>query len=179
VKSTTALFLAFGLAFLRPASASSAEDSRPEATPAPARVYTNDDLDRMRPFRDELGARSVPAVTAGERESREPAGSALRARDSGKPSARDEAYWRREAEKLRERLRALADQRDELRARLSERRDDERRELRRNRSSRTPRGSSERALEARIAAIERRMRELEEDLVDRARRAGALPGWLR
>jgi hypothetical protein len=143
-------------------------------------VYTNDDLERVRPFRDELGARSVPAVAHDEGEAAtEPARARRGAPTSEKASERGEAYWRREAEKLRERLRALSNQREALRARMAERRDDERRVLRRGRGSVSSEPEPDRAIEARIATIERRMRDLEEDLADRARRAGALPGWLR
>jgi hypothetical protein len=146
----------------------------------PARVYTNDDLARMRPFRDELGARSVPAVPQGTGEATAGlAGPRRRARAPEKVVARGEAYWRREAEKLRERLRTLSDQRDALRDRLAQRRDDERRVLRRARGSVSSQTDSDRTLEARIATIERRRRDLEEDLADRARRAGAQPGWIR
>lgn len=160
------------------ASAAPAEETPPRMPPASTRVYTNEDLDRVRPFRDELGASSVPAVSSAPA-SGESAESTPGARGSGKPTARDEAYWRREAEKLRERLRVLADKRDALRMRLGERREEERRVLRRSRGSRAAGDRSDVALEAQIAAIERRMRELEEDLGDRARRAGAMPGWLR
>jgi hypothetical protein len=147
----------------------------PAGPPAPAHVYTNDDLERVRPFRDELGARSVPAVPPG-------AGEAARSgsrRGVSERSERGEAYWRREADKVRERVRRLEDERDTLRARLAEHRNDERHVLRRSRSARPSGTQSEQALEARIALIERRMRDLEEDLAERARRAGALPGWLR
>ena len=163
------------------ASTSPAEEAAPvtQVTPVvrpiPTRVYTNDDLDRVRPFRDELGARSVPAVSDHGRETA--AGSPGRAITSSVD--RGEAYWRREAEKLRDRVRNLADQRETLRARVAERREDERRELGRGRGSRGTGTESQQTLEKRIAAIERRMRELEEDLAERARRAGALPGWLR
>ncbi len=174
----TLLSFALGLSLVPCVSQSPAEQTHPAARPVPARVYTNDDLERVRPFRDELGARSVPAVPQGDgRGHRRAAGDGAPAPE--KVVARGEAYWRREAEKLRERLRTLSDQRDALRDRLAERRDDERRVLRRGRGSVSSQTESDRTLEARIATIERRMRDLEEDLADRARRAGALPGWLR
>jgi len=40
-------------------------------------------------------------------------------------------------------------------------------------------GSGSSRLQAKLASLERRLREMEEDLADRARRDGALPGWLR
>ncbi len=154
--------------------------SSPTPPPAPVRVYTNDDLDRVRPYRDETGARSVPAFEVSEslsvsERSRRGSARSPRARNG----EQGETYWRREAEKVRARVRRLEDERDGLRARLDQRRDDERRVLRRERGTRASDTSSRQQLEARIAILERRMRELEEDLADRARVAGALPGWLR
>jgi hypothetical protein len=156
-------------------SSPAAGPTRPATPPVPAHVYTNDDLERVRPFRDETGARSVPALPPGAGE----AAGARPRRGSSEPADRGEAYWRREAEKVRERVRRLEDERDMLRARLAERRDDARSVRRRSRSARSSGTESDRALETRIAIIERRMRELEDDLAERARRAGALPGWLR
>ena len=89
--------LVHGLSLLLCAFEAPATDKRPQAPRAPARVYTNDDLDRVRPFRDEWGAASVPAVAPRERESGEAVASPRGARDSGGPSTRDEAYWRRRA----------------------------------------------------------------------------------
>lgn len=145
------------------------------STPTLTRVYTNDDLERVRPFRDELGARSVPNEPAPGRETA--TSSRHGTRGSERSVDRGEAYWRREAEKLRERLRRLADQREALRARMAERRDEQWRAQRGGRGSRA--SGPDRTLEARITALERRMRDLEDELADRARRAGALPGWLR
>jgi homoserine kinase len=50
---------------------------------------------------------------------------------------------------------------------------------RRRRSSASLSGSGSTRLQARLASLEQRMREIEEDLAERARRDGALPGWLR
>lgn len=146
----------------------------PDEKPGPdgrsaTRVYTNGDLDRVRPFRAETGALSQPAVPAvheGARDSR---------RDP--PAGRGEEYWRREAAKVRDRSRTLADQAEALRARIAEQADDSRRHARRGRSSTTA-APAER-LRARLSALERRMRQLDDDLADRARRDRALPGWLR
>jgi hypothetical protein len=175
----TLLPLALGLSLVTGVSPSPAEETHP-ARREPARVYTNDDLERVQPFRDELGARSVPAVAHQEGEApTKPARARRGAPTSEKAGERGESYWRAAAEKLRERLRRLSDQREVLRARMIERRDDERRVLRRGRRSLSSDPDPNPALEARIATIERRMRDLEDDLADRARRAGALPGWLR
>jgi hypothetical protein len=69
----------------------------------------------------------------------------------------------------------------ELRTQISEQAEEASHVLggrRRSAASLSGPGSSGR-LHARLAALERRMRELEEELADRARRDGALPGWLR
>ncbi len=141
-----------------------------EATPkrrAPVRTYTNEDLERVHPFRDQTGASSVPAVVS----------SAAEPLAERRPRGHDEDYWRREAAKVRERLRALEQQADGLRERIAEQAEQQRRLLRRGRGASA--SSSTATLEARLATIERRKREIEEDLADRARRDGALPGWLR
>jgi uncharacterized coiled-coil protein SlyX len=169
----TSLFCALGL-WLAPTSP--ADQVTPAAPPTPTRVYTNDDLDRVRPYRDEIGARSVPANPDS---SEKPATGLRSTRANGKARDRGEAYWRREAARVRERLRTLADQAEALRSRMAEHQERKRRQPLRPHGSRASGTDPVRALEARIAAIERRMRELEEDLAERARRAGALPGWLR
>jgi hypothetical protein len=165
---TVVLPLGFGLsAVLCVSAATTDEDPTPPPRP-PVRVYTNADLDRVRPFRDETGVRSVPAVAPDER----PA-------PVEKRRGRGEDYWRREATRVRERVRALEAQVSEARAEIAEQADEARHVLgRRRRSSASLAGSSPR-LEAKVASIERRIREMEEDLAERARRDGALPGWLR
>ena len=132
----------------------------PEKKPVP--LYTNEDLDRVSPYRDQTGVRSEPAVRAAEI----PPPDTPRAHAS-----QGEAYWRREAARVRERVGALGDRADEIRRELREARSAPR--------SRRASGPSLATREARLAALERRMRELESALEDRARRAGALPGWLR
>ncbi len=148
--------------------------ARREAPPA-VRVYTNADLERIHPFAGQTGGSSLPAATAesGPDREREPA--------SGE---RGEAYWRREAEAVRERLRALGERAAELRTRIAERERAPKAETvygRRGRSSSSSgSGSSSLAsLRSSLAALERRMQRTQEDLEDRARREGALPGWLR
>ena len=81
------------------ANAAEAAAARP-----PARVYTNEDLDRVRPFRDEVGGRSVPAVAPGE-DSSEARGARREKRDGGSSArSHDEAWWRAEARRVRERV---------------------------------------------------------------------------
>lgn len=133
------------------------------------RVYTNEDLDRVAPFRAQTGALSVPAVQV------EPPTSRRRSDDSAQ-LAREEAYWRREADRVREKVRTIEDQADDLRSRIAA----IERERRSFASSKRSSGSnSSEALERRLERLMARKRALEENLADRARRADALPGWLR
>jgi hypothetical protein len=146
-----------------------AEAPRPAPRP-PARVYTNADLERVHPFVTETGVSSVPAVPGGESTSveREP-----ESRGQG------EAYWRREAAVTRERLRALEERAAGLRSRIAEReraKDDTVYGSRRRSASGS---TSVTSLRASLAAVERRIERTQDDLEERARRDGALPGWLR
>jgi hypothetical protein len=165
---TAVVPLGFGLSAVLCVVPAGADDEAP--TPRrPVRIYTNEDLDRVRPFRDETGVRSVPAVAPDER----PA-------PPEKGRGRGEVYWRREAARVRERLRALEAQAADTRAQIAEQAEEASRfPGRRRRSSASLAGSGSSRLQAKLASLERRMREIEEDLADRARRDGALPGWLR
>jgi hypothetical protein len=152
-----------------PAIAGATEDK-----PA-VRVYTNEDLDRVRPLRDETGVASVPAFPPDGKAGRSPgsdaAGLPAESRGTGR---RSEAYWRAEAERVRERLRKLKDQAEDLGRRIATVRPDPWSSSRRRRTA--PDTS---AWQARLAELEGRRREIEGDFLDRARRDGALPGWLR
>ena len=161
--------LGFGLSAVLFSSARGTPDEGGGRAKPPVRLYTNEDLDRVRPFRDETGVLSVPAVAAGERDASPPA------REGRK--ARGEAYWRREAEKVRDRVQAMEAQAAELRAQIAERAEEASRQARGRRSSGG--GGSSAAQRAKLASLERRMRQIEENLAERARREGALPGWLR
>ena len=153
-----------------PALADEAEKKRPVP------VYTNEDLERVRPFRDETGVASEPASgpepAPGRSSSPASRSPRVRSRASG-PDARGEAWWRGEAARVRERVRALDLQAAELRRRITEARGEPWTSRRRRAVPDT------RSWQARLAAIEERRRALEDDLLERARRAGALPGWLR
>ncbi len=169
---TTVLPLGFGLSAVLVVPTATAGDDPPPAARPPVRVYTNEDLDRVHPFRDETGIRSVPAVSPEERAAPAPA---------EKPRGRGEEHWRREAARVRDRVRALEAQAAELRASIAEQAEEAAHFLsRRRRSSASLSGDgSSGRLRARLASLERRIREMEEDLSERARRDGALPGWLR
>lgn len=176
---TIVLPLAFGLSVLLCVSTAPADDAPASPEHPPTRVYTNADLDRVRPFRDETGVRSVPAVAPQPPESSP--GERVRARPGSAPvdaRGRGQEYWEREAERVRDRVRAMETQADELRLQITERAEEAGRQLTRGRRGSSGAGSAA-TLRARLAALERRMRQTELDLSERSRRAGALPGWLR
>ena len=138
------------------------------------RVYTNADLERIHPLAGQTGGSSTPAATAEE--------DAAAERETAS-RGQGEAYWRREAAAVRERVRALEERAAGLRTRIAERERDTEPVVygrRQRSSSSSPSGSSSIAsLRASLAAVERRIQKAEDDLADRARREGALPGWLR
>lgn len=130
--------------------------------PRRERVYTNDDLARMAPLRGETGVLSQAAT--GSR----PA--AATREDRGTDRVR-ESYWRREADKVRERVRPL-----EKRAATLRRQIDERWRLPGVAPMTDPK-----LIEWRreLKEAEAEIREHQDRLEDRARREGAMPGWLR
>lgn len=123
-------------------------------------VYTNEDLDRVSPLRGQTG---VLSTSQGRPQA--PASAAQPSRGRG------EEYWRREARRLRERLDPLREKAEDLRARIAERR--------RRPGVRPYTDPQVQATERRLRSLEERIRGLESDFEDRARREGALPGWLR
>ena len=149
----------------------------------PVRVYTNDDLERVSAFRGQTGVDSIPAFEAPEGPaSASPQGSAT-ARPAGpRHGSATEAYWRREAERVRTRVRALEARANELRLQIQR---EEQREhdrplvLGRGRTSQARPPSTVPGLQAKLAAAEREARAVQDELEDRARRESALPGWLR
>jgi hypothetical protein len=142
-------------------------------------VYTNTDLEAVRPYRDETGVASTPAVKETERAgtSRQELGgdgaAAGRKRRSGEGDERRSAeeQWRAAAERLREKLQGPRDRADELRRQIEERR---------RQPGVLPYSDPQIvAAQRRLELIERRIREAESNFEDRARRNGALPGWIR
>ena len=123
-------------------------------------LYTDEDLRRVSPLRDETGGSTTPATTPA------PAGP----RDE-KTRGRGEAYWRREQERLQDKLQPLRERIEDLRGQVEERR--------RARGVLPYSDPRVRALERKIAALEQRIHDAEDQLHERARREGALPGWLR
>lgn len=161
-----------------------------QGVPGAAPVYTNDDLERVRPLRGETGVTSQPAFAsatsgctshtrAGRGRSKRHGASetcAVSAADGAEPAARasagrGETYWRREAERVREKQRLWRQQAEDLELKIAERR--------RKPDVRPYTDPQIVGWQRRADALRARMRELEGDLDDRARRERALPGWLR
>jgi hypothetical protein len=147
----------------------------------PGRSYTNEDLERVAARRAETGVASVPAFGPGPQQ-------------TATGGVHDEAYWRREAERLRDQLRPLRQRALGLQLRI-EHPAPETRKTKTNpqpaargqqRRSPTPTPAPTRAESDRTAALRDQLRALEDQIRDRearleerARREGALPGWLR
>ena len=151
-----------------------AAGAAPPEEKKPVPVYTNEDLDRISPHRDETGVNSKVTVPLSRPTS-------TRASDDGR--ARSEAYWRKQAESLHVRGQRARERIDDLRARIAEK---EAKAADESLGSRSRRGrshaSSDASLEAmrrQLAAMEERLRDEESRFEERARREGALPGWLR
>jgi len=127
----------------------------------PPRVYTNEDLARMAPLRGETGVLSRPAAPA----------AASREREPRRASGRGPDYWQREADKVRDRTRPLQKQAAGLRRQIDER----------WRLPGVAPTTDPKLIEWRreLRETEADIRELEDRLEERARRDGALPGWLR
>ncbi len=141
--------------------------------------FTNDDLDRIAPRRGETGVLSTPAF--------EPAGPAKGVKAAKTAEAGGEEYWRAEATRVRGGLARLRGQAQAARARLDKARRSARdAAFRAAQAGAKPRADPAPRPEARVAELESDLRELEEqirareeELEERARRAGALPGWIR
>jgi hypothetical protein len=149
------------------------------------RVYTNEDLERVAPYRDQTGVNSVPAVAPGSAGSdadanaetdapRRRARGARHSAETGSTSAaggRGADYWRQEARKVRERVRVLRQRATTFNERIEERR---------RKPSVFPHSDPQiRTWTQRVEEIEAQIREIEGELEERARHAGALPGWTR
>jgi hypothetical protein len=127
---------------------------------APRRVYTNEDLARVSGRRGETGVESRPAA-APPPES--PA--------AGRAEGRGESYWRGEAARVRQRVEPWRDAAADLRAEIA---------VRQAAPGVRPYSDPRvRAWQRRLEALEARIRDAEDRFEERARRAGALPGWLR
>jgi len=159
---------AIGLLVAACAAVTEAHDAPRPSSRRPVRVYTNDDLERVHPFAAETGGSSTPATAPDVDEATE---------SNSRPRGRGERYWRQEAARVRERLRSLEERAAGLRAQIAERSRETPVYGRRSASSSKPSGVA--SLNASLAAVERRIRSTRDDLEERARQDGALPGWLR
>lgn len=149
------LWMAVCLLLALPAAA-----EEPEPTPAPVRVYTNADLDRLRDQPHRSGAGSLPATRPAH----------PRSPDRDDRTA-EEARWRREVRRLRDRLLPLEDEVGELRDRIRGRRRE---------PGVLPYSDPKiRTWEERVRRLEERIRERWARFRERARRARVPPGWLR
>ena len=151
------------LALLRPCAA---EEKKA------VRVYTNEDLERIHPYRDQTGVTSTPAVTTtGETTG----GKTRQGRRAGATVGTErrsaEEQWRRAAEKLREKLQPARDRAEDLREKIEERR--------RQPGVRPYSDPKVVAYQRKLEVLEKRIRDAESNFEDRARRLGVLPGWIR
>lgn len=166
-----------------PLAAAAARARAARTSPATTR-YTDADLERVRPLRDETGVDSQPAFEPAPDTGHAGRGRAGTARGRGRarsatadtaPSplhdTRAEAYWRAEARRVEARVRTLR-----ARAQSWQRRIDQRRRRPDVRPYTDPQIVE---WQRQRDEVERQARDLEGDLDDRARRARALPGWLR
>lgn len=135
------------------------------------RVYTNEDLERVRPFRDETGVNSTPANAPETERAGTPRQDLGQGATDENKRALTEVHWRTQSERLRVRLQPMKEQAEDLRRQI-----DERRRAPGVRPLTDPRV---RADQRKLETLERRIRDAESSFEDRARRAGALPGWLR
>ncbi len=158
------------------ATAETSSRARPQA-----HVYTNADLERVSRYRDQTGVASVASSTTREADS----GSKDRSRRGGRgrrsrdvmagasldddaaARQREETYWRREATQHAQRQRRLAERIVALQRQAE-------------RGRRKGAGASARdQVREQILTLEQLRRDEDDAFEDRARRAGALPGWLR
>jgi hypothetical protein len=153
----TASWILAGALLCASAGARAGRDDEKKAVPR----YTNDDLDRVSPLRAQTGG-STPAPEP-------PATAKPEPRPPGR--AHDESYWRREAERLQDRLQPLRDRVEDLRMRIEERR--------RNPRVRPYSDPTIESWQRRLTGLEQRIREAEDRLHERARREAAPTGWLR
>jgi hypothetical protein len=133
-------------------------------------LYTNADLERAgagrpaaEPGRLARPAESTPRPDRGDAPLR----------------GREEAYWRAEADRFRTRLLSSRTQLEELQATLAQKLAPRAPELRPVHRQRRDDSAAIDATTRRIESLRRRIADEEMRFLDRARQAGALPGWIR
>jgi|GEM_PF-2388805 len=145
--------------------------SLPPSSRSEPRVFTNADLERMAACRYQTGAQSEIGAPDPEKAAR-PAARTKRASPSGgsEPDAL-EADWRARWRSVDQKARKLRQEARELRQEAAEAPRDPKKQ---------PTGRrSPSLLISRARSLEAEARELEDEFQERARRQGALPGWLR
>jgi len=166
VRKSSALIgasLLYCLALVRPCAS---DEKRP------VREYTNEDLGRVHPYSDQTGVTSTPAVTTtGETTGGKTRQGRRAAATAGTERRSAEEAWRLSAEKFRAKLQPLRDKADDLRRQV-----EERRQQPGVRPYTDPRIVAD---QRRLKVLEERIRDSEAAFEDRARRQGALPGWIR
>lgn len=141
------------------------QPARAEIGKSDVPLYTDDDLRRVSPLRDQTGGGMEPPAAV------PPAERAGRAKDGADKGADKEEYWRREADRLRARLEPLRERAALVRSQIEDRR--------RAPGVRPYSDARVESLQRRLADLEARIHEAEDRLHERARRAGAWPSWLR
>jgi hypothetical protein len=138
----------------------------------PTPNYTNEDLERVHPYREETGVASLPASRAQAEASPSPT-----ARSKGRrvaaPEAREEAYWRREAQRHRQALAKLERRAAALREKI------EQGGKSRGQTSKRRAVPSSDSARRQLAEVTAQIEQIDSEFEERSRRAGALPGWLR
>jgi hypothetical protein len=135
------------------------------------RFFTNADLERMAACRYQTGAESRSQTATREADApRDRRPTRAKAAESAGPYAAEED-WRAQWRAIDQKTRRLRREAQELRQEAG----DAPREPRKRPTGRR----SPSLLNAKALALEAEARELEDEFQDRARRAGALPGWLR
>jgi len=162
-------FLALALASSPPAP----DCSHPLVPRSERRVYTNADLERMTACRYQTGAQSEAGSRRPMEESDRPRGKVAKAAGPPDTAGRDalESDWRAQWRAVDQKARRLRREARELRQEAGEAPRDAKKPA-------TGRRSPSLLLN-RARSLEAEARELEEEFQDRARREGALPGWLR
>ena len=126
---------------------------------SPARTFTDQDLKSYHRTHRSSAPREAPRSS--------------RAASSQRDVSKERAYWQKEKEKHQRELARLDARIRRTEWRLAERR------ARRKPGERLREDAAEKALEETLKAMEEERRKLIAGFLERSRRAGALPGWLR
>ncbi len=135
------------------------------------RVFTNADLERMAACRYQTGALSEVGTDPPERSSRSPRRAARVSAPEQAGGSAIEADWRAQWRSIDQKARRLRRAARELRQEAGE--------APKGPKKQTSGRRSPSLLTSRASSLEAEAKELEDEFQDRARREGALPGWLR